>query len=242
MFKKYEVELKFINRLCGSVPQNEEMVRGWLDARKPRVRPPGSKDISETSEEVIKSLPDQEALNAETEKRVTLGFQYLADDLHESGLAMRGGTIKAHLKDCSRILAQNYIGKIAGEKSLNVRVTNCVMVEEYWIPLFTARGTRAKEADDMFDKAVHVMTRMGPINALKRVMYLNQPTMRFNLLVMENTSKKLVISENDLNAIFQYGAVHGYAGERGDGEGRYTFQITEVTKDAKNRNKTQAVA
>lgn len=233
MWKKYEVELNFVGKLCGSVPMNPEMIQGWLDARKPRVRPPGSKDILETAEEVITSIQDQKELNAETEKRVTLGFQKV-----DGGLVMRGGTIKAHLKDCARILSQNYIGKIQGEKSLNVRVTNCVQVEEYWIPLLR-NGKPIDEADNYIDKAVHVMTRIGPVNALKRIQFIEKPSMIFNLLVMESSAKRLVVSLNDLKSVFQYGGIHGYAGERGDGEGRYTFTIKEITDDAKTTRKTE---
>lgn len=222
MFKKYRVEMSFVNRLCGSVPQNEAMIKDWLDGRRPTVRPPGGKSINEINEEVIATLPDMEQENADTERRVTLGFQ-----TEPSGLVMRGGTIKAHLKDCSRILAQNYVGKIQGEKSLNLRVTNCTMIEEYFVPIMK-EGKRVALADGMFDKAVHVMTRMGPINALKRIQYIERPTLTYHWLVMAATTGRNVVTEDDLKHILTYGSVHGYAGERGDGEGRYTWKLEEV--------------
>lgn len=224
MFKKYRVKMQFVERLCGSVPQNEEMIQPWLDSRKPTVRPPGAKSIVEVAEEVISTLPDQEAVNAETEKRITLGFQE-----YKGSLAMRGGTIKAHLKDCARILTQNYIGKIKGERSLAQRLLNCIMVEEYYIPILKD-GEPVKKADGEFDKAIHVMTRMGPINALKRIQYIQEGSLTFHLLIMANTADRLVVSEDDLRSVFTYGAVKGYGGERGDGEGRYTFTIEEVSK------------
>jgi len=222
MFRKYRVELKFINRLCGSVPQDKEMVKKWLDGRKPSVKPPGGRSINEINEEVIATMPDQEAENAETEKAIALGFQ-----VEKSGLVMRGGTLKAHVKDCARILSQNYIGKIQGEKSLNVRVTNCTMIQEYWVPIMKD-GKRIAEADGLFDKAVHLMGRFGPINALKRIQYVEQPTLTFHWLVMKTTTDKNVVTEDDLKSILTYGSVHGYAGERGDGEGRYEWTLEEV--------------
>ena len=36
------------------------------------------------------------------------------------------------------------------------------------------------------------------------------------------------VSETDLHHLFEYGGVHGYAGERGDGEGRYNYTIERV--------------
>ena len=39
---------------------------------------------------------------------------------------------------------------------------------------------------------------------------------------------KPAISKADLESIFEYGGVHGYAGERGDGEGRYFATVQEV--------------
>lgn len=139
---------------------------------------------------------------------------------------MRGGTIKAHIKDCARIIS-SFNAKMKGERSFAVKVLNCLYVGEYWVPILKA-GNPTKKSDGTFDKAVHVMTPQGQRNALKRIHFINEPTMAFHLSVMQSP-KGDVVNRKDIETLLTYGAVHGYAGERGDGEGRYTFKVEEVS-------------
>lgn len=229
MWKTYKVKMKFIGKLCGSVPIDPELIKNWLEARKPRVKPPGAKSIDETAKEVSNSVVNVNE-QKEIEDRVTLAFQS-----HGGGLVMRGGTVKAHLKDCARVLSSLYMGKIQGERSLAIRVLNCINVQEYWIPLLRDGVLKGgapikeviKEADNYFDKAVHVQTMRGPRNALKRILYLDKPEMTVHLSILENQSSKLVVSIDDLKKVFEFGCLKGFGGERGDGEGRYEFDINE---------------
>lgn len=225
LWKKYEVNFQFVGKLCGSTPQDPEMIQGWLEARRPSVRPVNSKSLDEVHQEVLTTIAteDLEQENKDIEQRVTLGFQNV-----NGGLVMRGGTMKAHIKDCARIISSMIYGKVKGERSFAVKVLNCVNVEEYWIPILK-EGKPVLEADNYLDKAVHVQTMMGPRNALKRILYINRPTMSFHLLITNTKDGKPLVSMVDLETLFTYGAVHGYAGERGDGEGRYTFKIKEIT-------------
>lgn len=221
MWKKLEVTLKFENKLCGSVPLNPDIIEPWLSARMPNTKPNGARSMESNVKEVMSTMAVEEE-NAEIADRITLGFQKVGN-----GLVMRGGTVKAHLKDCSRIVSSMIIGKIKGERSLALRIINCVNVEEYWIPL-SKQGKLIEEPDDVFEKAVHVMTMMGPRNALKRILYIERPQMKFNLVIALKQDGKPVVTVDELTSVFDYGAVHGYAGERGDGEGRYKFTIKEI--------------
>jgi hypothetical protein len=42
------------------------------------------------------------------------------------------------------------------------------------------------------------------------------------------TRRKPTVTRHDLERVMSYGGVHGYAGERGDGEGKYTFNLEEL--------------
>lgn len=236
LWSKYEVRLQFVGKLCGSTPLNPEIIQGWLEARKPSVRPANSKSMDDIHQEVLSTLAteDIQTENEEIEKRVTLGFQNV-----NGGLVMRGGTMKAHLKDCARILSSMIYGKVKGERSFAVKLLNCLNVEEYWIPVLK-EGQPVLEADDYLDKAVHVQTMMGPRNALKRILFVNRPTMNFHLLITNTKDGKPVVSMDDLETVFKFGAVKGYGGERGDGEGRYAFKIQDIKKGDKNGNTERA--
>lgn len=216
---RYRVRWDFMTKLCASVPADPAMREAWLKARQPSVRPPMSRSLTEINEEVVATLAEP----SEEEQGGLLVFQRVA-----GACVMRAATIKAHLKDCARFLSSNYVGKIEGEKSFAVRFLNGVYPDpaQYWIPILSqATGHPMLDATGQYDKAVHVMTRMGQRSAIKTIEYLTDARLEFTLLVMHDKKGKPVVSAEDVGIMMQYGGVHGYAGERGDGEGRYQFTI-----------------
>lgn len=217
IWTQYRVRWEFLTRLCGSVPADPEMVKAWIDARQPRVKPAGAKSIQQINEEVIESLGQPE----ESE------FSVLQFQRNDGALVMRYGTIRAHIKDCARVLSAQYVGRIQGERAFSTRVINGVYLDErtYWVPILRPNGKPVNKADGFMDKAVHVRGPRGePLNALKRIEYIEPPTViEFTLKVLGTS-----VTESDLHTIMEYGGVHGYAGERSDGEGRYTFEISGI--------------
>ena len=167
----------------------------------------------EVIEQSLEEIEQQVAESIEEEvERTTLGFQK-----NQAGLFIRGGTLKAHLKDCA-----NQIKDVVKVKAFRAKVANCVYIEEYHVNLF--RGEQIlQEADGEFEQPVHVFTPQGPRNALKIIKYVNNPTIRFTLLCLPH--KEATIEK--VKEIFVYGSIHGYGGERGMGEGRYTYSIMD---------------
>jgi len=207
MWNKFLVTMDFTYRLCGSVPQSKEIVRLWLDGRKPTKKPDDAKPIEEIEKEVIEELE-------QIEEKTTLGF--MKDDI---GLWVRGGTIKAHLKDCS-----NQIKDFVGIKNFRAKLANSVYIEEYKV--YLRNGKRiVQQSCNSYEQPVHVITRQGPRNALKIINYVIKPTLKFNLMLLSEY-KELDIEA--VEKVFDYGSIHGYGGERGLGEGRYTFTIKEA--------------
>jgi hypothetical protein len=201
--------MKFTGRLCGSVPLSKDLVPIWLKSRMPAKKPEDGKPIKEIEKEVQDSIE-------ETEERVSLGFQ------QENGnLVVRGGTLKAHIKDCSL-----QVMDIVGVKAFRSKVANQVQVTEYFIPINKTRAKLCGEPDGSYEQPVHVVTRQGPLNALKVINYIDKPLLKFEIKVLNK--KKSEITEEVLRTILDYGSVHGYGGERGMQEGRYTYKLTEV--------------
>lgn len=214
----YRIRWEFLTRLCGSVPADPELIRKWIEARQPAVKPAGARSIQEINEEVLASLERPE----EEPEYSLLQFQR-----HTGAIVMRYGTVRAHLKDCARVLSAQFIGRVQGERAFSTRVINGVYLDErqYWIPILRPDGTPVREGDGFADKAVHVRGPRGePLNALKRIEYVDPPSvMEFTLKVLGKS-----VTESDLNTLMEYGGTHGYAGERSDGEGRYVFTIERV--------------
>lgn len=215
----YRVRWEFMTRLCSSVPADPEIVKKWIEAREPRVKPAGALSIEQINEEVLASIERGEGESDQS-------FSMLVFQRHLGALVMRAATVKAHIKDCARVLSAQYIGRIENERAFSTRVTNAVYLDEhvYWLPIIREDGSAVREADGAYDKPIHVKGPRGVQNALKRFEYVEPPSvLEFTLKVLGRS-----VSETDLHHVFSYGGVHGYAGERGDGEGRYSYTIERI--------------
>jgi len=220
LWTRYRVRWEFLTSLCGSTPADPEVIAAWLAAREPKVKPAGALSITEINEEVLASIergdgePDQ-------------NFSMLVFQRHAGELVMRAATVRAHMKDCARVLSAQFIGRIQGERAFSTRVINGVYPDErtYWLPIRRPDGARITAADGSRDKAIHVRGPRGePLNALKRFEYIAPPSvLEFELKVLGRS-----VSEMDLHHLFTYGGTHGYAGERSDGEGRYTYTLNRI--------------
>jgi len=215
----YRVRWDFLTKICASTPADPEVIRKWLESRTPRVKPAGALSIEEINEEVIASLERGEG-------EADQDFSMLVFQRHEGMLVCRAATTRAHIKDAARVLSAQFIGRIQGERSFSTRVINAVYHDEreYWLPLRRPDGTPITTPDGAFDKAIHVQTRQGRLSALKRFEYVAPPVrLEFTIKVLGRS-----VSEVDLHHIFTYGGTHGYAGERGDGEGRYSYTLDRL--------------
>lgn len=221
MWKNYEVTWRFKGLLCGSVPQAKEMVRPWLESRKPAKKPEGAKSIDEIEQEVVDTIEEPDELV----ERITLGFQR-----DENGLFVRGATIKAHIKDCANQVKEIVRQSRFRDKErlgLKALVANKVYVSEYKVYLLRDVGyeyVTIDTEDGEREQPVHVMTAQGERSALKIIRYVERPVIRFTLQVLDDG----VITEDILQTIFDYGSVHGYGGERSMGEGRYTWRMEPI--------------
>lgn len=218
IWTQYRVRWQFLTRLFGSVPADPEIVQKWLEARQPEAKPAGARSIHEINEEVLASLergPDEPE------------YSLLRFQRHGGQLVMRYGTVRAHIKDSARVLSAQYVGRLKGERAFSTRVINGVYLDEhqYWLGIYNADGRPLTESDGFADKAVHVKGPRGePLNALKRIEYVEPPCMmKFTLKVLGNS-----VTEDDLHTLFEFGGTHGYAGERSDGEGRYEYELQRL--------------
>jgi hypothetical protein len=229
MWTFYKVRLDFVTQLCASVPADPEIAKKWIEARQPAVRPPGGRSINEIQEEVFATL----ALGEEQAPPSLLIFQR-----HQGVLSMRAATFRAHIKDCARVLSNQWIGTIEGERSFSTRVINGVYEDarQYWVPILRPDGTPVTTPDGTRDKAIHPKPN---VSAIKTFEFVDPARIDFTVKVLtavpgagkgkgEKRKALPAVTLEDLSRVLEYGGTHGYAGERGDGEGRYTFEIEEM--------------
>jgi hypothetical protein len=211
---RFRVTWLGLTKLCGSVPADPEIVRAWTDARKPRVQPPGGRSLDEINEEVLAALPEV----ADSDSNI-LTFQR-----HTGLCTMRAATIKAHLKDCARRLSAR-TGRIEGEAAFSTKVINYVYPAPapYWVPIVRPEGEPVTKQDGEMDRPI--TTFRG--TALKRFEWIQPWRLDFVLQVL-TVSNKAAVGREDLEKLLLYGGVHGYGGERGNGEGKYIATIEEL--------------
>jgi len=228
MWSVYDVTWTFVTKLCASVPANPKVRDAWIKAKMAKQRQPEGKTIQEIQEEVVSSLANREDLTEEDlELASLLVFQGL-----DGALVLRADTIRAHLKDCSRVLSYQYIEKLQGHKSLSVLVKNGVYLNpsQYWISILRPGGDLVVAADDRLERFVHSTNPKtgAPINAIKCFEWIQPACIKFQLQVLGGC-----VEQEDLETLMEYGGVHGYGGERSAGEGKYIFTLTKV-KEATN--------
>jgi len=223
MWTNYTIRLQFLDRLCGSVPGDPEMIKAWLEARMPAARPANTRSISEIQEEVLSTLAAPTETPEEEYERKMLIFQRM-----NGGLVLRASTFRSHIKESARTLSSQWIGKLEGERSFSSKVLNGLYHDEkqYWVPILDSEGKPVTQASGIKEKAVHARMPNGQmLNALKAFEYVEGARVTFRLKALGDS-----VREKDLQSIFMYGGVHGYGGERGDGEGRYTFTIEKESE------------
>lgn len=206
MWKKYNVELQMTGRFAASLPRTKEEIKKMLEIRMP-VNPPADYiPIDELADIVAEEVG---AVAGEEEGEFKYGWATFPRN--EEGLYYEGRCVRGHIKDCA-----NQIKDVLEVKALKAKVANKVYVMTDIIPL------GAKEIAGTETRYVQVMTRLGPRSTIKYVDYLEKPTLKFRLNVLNDG----IITDEILNSIFEYGSVHGCGQERSQGWGRYAFPIT----------------
>jgi hypothetical protein len=223
----YDVEWTFLTPLCGQTPASPEIIKKWLEARQPKMKPADARSIDEINEEVMQSI---EAGESEETKFNKLVFQ------RQNGhLAMRGATVRAHIKDCARVISAQLVARVQGERAFSTRVINGVYLDpsKYWLTILDQKtGKPVDGPDGEREKPVHARGPRGQqINALKCFEYINDAKLVFRLMVLGES-----VTENDLDKVFQYGGVHGYAGERSEDGGRYVHKIKRISPKQKRQS------
>ena len=126
MWTRYRVEWIFpLHKLCASVPADPDIVKKWLEARQPAVRPPAAKTINEIQEEVFATIAAGEAEAAPSLRR---DLRYVgdprlkrviparaADTCHQRRAVYLNGKLKL---DAVKLYVQAEIKKIAIPKGM----------------------------------------------------------------------------------------------------------------------------
>ncbi len=213
MWRKYEVELRMTGYFAASLPRTREEIEKMLENRMPAKLPEDFIPLDELADEVAEKVGIQE-----DEEELKYGWATFCRN--EDGLYYEGRCVRGHIKDCANQIKEAIRPEV---KALKAKVANKVYVMTDVIPLMV-NGEQAKEAGGTVQRFIQVMTRQGPRSTIKFVDYLEKPVLVFQLNVLDDG----VIEDDILDAILEYGGVHGMGQERSQGWGRYTYSIRRL--------------
>ncbi|KKL94658.1 hypothetical protein LCGC14_1862490 [marine sediment metagenome] len=220
MWLRYQVELQMTGRFAASLPRTKEEIAAMLQHRMPANPPDNYTPVDELTEEVAAKVGADlvaEAAGEAEEEEVKFGWATFPSN--DGGIYYEGRCVRGHLKDCAMQVRSFIKPEI---KALKAKVANKVYVMTDIIPL------GVKEVAGTETRYVQVMTMQGPRSTIKYVDYLEKPALLFELKVLNDG----VITLATLEAIFDYGSIHGLGQERSQGWGRYEFKITELPQPA----------
>jgi hypothetical protein len=215
LWTRFSVTWTFVSNLYGQTPADPEIVRSWVDARKPAAVPPQGRPLVEIAEEVMATLAEPPE---DMERKSLLVFQRDPTTTGDQRpIVFRAETIRAHLKDCARQVSAMVTSRLTGERAFSTRVINGVYLPltQRWVPLQGPNGQAITEIHGYLDRPVR--NARTNTTALKRLEYIAPPvSITFELQVL---GKSATVS--DLHMLMDYGGVHGYGGERSMDGGKY---------------------
>jgi len=209
MWLRYQVELQMTGRFAASLPRTISEIAAMLKNRKPATAPEDYTPLQEITEEIAAKVGATEG--EEDEGEAKFGWATFPKD--NTGLYYEGRCVRGHIKDCATQVRGLLVPEV---KALKAKVANKIYVTTDVIPL------GATEPAGTETRYVQVMTRLGPRSTIKYVDYLEKPTLVFELKVLNDG----IITPEVLEALFEYGSVHGMGQERSQGWGRYEFSLS----------------
>ena len=217
LYDRYTVALKFRHRLYGGVPKNPDLLAGWIAARTEH-NDKQTADQVEVAKAALGEAPD----NMTVEKS-WVGF--FADDV--GGLWTAANNIKAMLKQSASMLG--ILKKKRGSKQIV-----CEGMEVKGIDDPMRIYLDAVEPDGYEERPIHVQTAQGPRTAIKRVDYVQDKTMAFQIWVLKTApAETRHIGETEIVAMLRFSQENGLGGDRSQGGGK--FDVIEFAKIAEDK-------
>lgn len=200
LYDIYHLTIKTRGRLCGGVPRNKELIRSWVEAST------GFKD--ETSEKLTQENAD--LIVNEVAEKTWVGF-------HEDakGIMIQARNVKACLKQSASLL----------QITVKKRGSKQILAEGMEVKAMDG-GDRiylGKKAPDGTDESpIHVMTAQGPRTALRRMDYVTDVTVDFQIWVLKTAPQEnRHIGVEDLERILCHAQENGLGASRSQGEGKF---------------------
>jgi hypothetical protein len=215
LYDIYRVEIRLRDKLCGGVPKNPELIAEWIKAKT-------GYDDKETEVQTREAL--DALIDTETEKSWN-GFP--ADK--EKGLFVWARQMKALFKEAATMLR------------VTVDKRGSKQIFQHGFEIKALNGTDRlyfdKSKPDGFDEGpIHVQTPQGPRTAIKRVDYVEQVGIVFEIWVLgTHAAETRHVSEETIKTMLRFAQENGLGADRSQGRGKFTVVSFECISKAEPR-------
>jgi hypothetical protein len=217
LYDIYSVTVRARNRICGGMPKNKDLLRGWIAATTEH-------DDATTDGQVADA---RAALLEPTEEKSWNGFR--GDP--ELGLYVECRQLKALFKEAATML------RMTTDKRGSKQIFQHGF--EVKAPDGSDRiylGT--KEPTAFAEGPIHVQTAQGPRTAIKRVDYVERAELSFEVWVLStHASETRHIGEADVVEMLRFGQENGFGADRSQGHGK--FDVTAFAVRQKSAKRTE---
>jgi len=215
LWKYFDVELEFRNRIVGGVPKSPDTMKSWLKTRTGLEGDNLAAIVTRTATEMGRdTLTDDE--ETQLLEAAWQGFKQTPE-----GPYVESRQVKAMLKE-----AANVVKKILNVANMKARVAERVFVYPDIIQMGVA------EVSGTDERPIHVMTARGPRTSLKRFDYVDRPRLLFSLKVLDEVlvtlDKKRLTPATYLPVLLEYGGENGMGADRSQGNGQFDVTRFEV--------------
>jgi len=223
LYNKFAVKLKFRHRLYGGCPKNPDLIAGWIASRTEH-------DDDLTKKQVAEAVEEVSAVEGNvTEEKSWVGF-YIDP---AGGVWVPANNVKAMLKQSASMLG--IFKKKRGSKQIACEGMECKGLGADAMRIYLGK----QEVDGFEERPIHVQTPMGPRSALKRVDYVDQPTIEFEIWVLKTAKAETRhIGVDELVEMLRFSQENGLGADRSQGAGKFDVVGFEVlTEEPKPKKK-----
>lgn len=224
LYDIYSCTIQFRDKVCGGTPKNPDLLRGWIAATTQH-------DDDTTTAQVDAA---KAALLTPTEEKSWNGFR--GDN---EGLYLEARQIKALFRECAtmlRVTVDKRGSKQIFQHGFEIKGPNAAHSDRLYLGV--------KEPTGSDEGPIHVDTPQGPRTAIKRVDYVETPTITFQIWVLTTaTAESRHIGEKDLIKMLTFAQENGCGSDRSQGRGKFDVTGFEVVQRvARNDSETAPAA
>lgn len=206
LFRKFDVKIQIRDKILGGIPKNPKVIADWIA---------GSKGLTkEEKKEMAKKVAEEVDADTQAEK---MWNTFKRDD---KGIYIEERQVKAMLKECATTLRMT---KKVGFRD-GIAHGTFIKPERIYLHHDGIEG-RKHNPDGFLESTIHVMTRQGPRDALKRNDYLEKAFLKFQIWCASP-----IITKDEIERLLHLGQEDGLGASRSQGFGKFDLIEFEPVK------------